>query len=705
MMMRVAAVLSFPLVLLGLLGGCRQEAETPVSRPDTPVFLISIDTLRSDRLPMYGYGGVSTPALDAFRQDAVLFRHAFSHVPLTLPAHSSLFTGKLPFVHGVRDNLGYDLDGSHTTLATQLKQSGYQTGGAVSSFVLRDDSGIASGFDFYDDYMTHSPQQTATSWQRDGEQTRQSLSAWLDSISSRKIFGFLHIYEPHTPYTPPAEYDGIADRYDAEVAYADAIVGRFLEDLKRRGLYDDSLIIVLSDHGEGLGDHGEQEHGIFLYREAIQVPLLVKLPARQRAGEEVDRQVALVDVMPTILTHLGLPATGLDGYDLLAVSPAPGRTIYSETFYPRLHYGWSELASVIDDESHYIHAPRVELYRYRTDVAEEENVAEANRRSLAALRQEASTILADHPFQEPALSDPEDMKKLAALGYVGSTGPTAQGSLPDPKDKLPILQVYGQANDALRQGEPGRAIELLEPLLKENPDFISGYGVLAESYRKSGRREKALETLKSQMTLTGGHGQVAIAIAELLMEMKRFDEAREHARLAEDMAGAFVHDLLAMIAMGEGDLATAEREAQASLKMEADRVQPVILLSEIRRSQERYGEELELLERADEIVRRRQLPPIKDLQMRRGESLLRVRRVSDAETAFRAETSNFPAQLKAWGQLAVVVAAQGRRTEAREILAQARRANPGPEAVRMSFEALMTVDDRDAANELRARMQ
>jgi len=688
------------LLLVASFLSCGKGLKETVQPSEVPVFIISIDTLRADRLPAYGYGKGSTPALDGFRRDAILFRNAYAQVPLTLPSHASLFTGQLPYVHGVRNNLGYALDAKHSTLASILKANGYQTGAAVSSFVLRKETGIAAGFDFFDDFMTHSPLESATSWQRDGDLSREALATWIRSVAGSRVFGFLHLYEPHSPYTPPAAFAAGADPYDGEISYADAITGKFLEELKQRGLYDSALIVVLSDHGEALGDHGEKEHGIFLYRESIQVPLLVKLPGQQRRGESVDRPVALTDVLPTVLEVTGLP--GREGVSLTSTGPAGERHVYSESYYPRLQYGWSELRSMVGSTLHFIDAPRVEMYRHATDPAELKNVAEESRREVAAFRQELRAIDAAHPFEEPRIADPEDAKKLAALGYVGSTA-SATGPLPDPKDKLEVLRTFGSANDHFRMGRYAEAAAEMEGVMRDNPDFISGWGVLAQSYRKLGRQELALKTLRTQMNHSPGNAQVALAIADLLMEMKRYREAREHALLAEKSGGAFVHETLAMIALAENDLEAADREASASLQQEPDRIQAIMLQSQIRRSQERFQDELALLERAKDVVQRRHLAPIRDLALRRGDALLRAQRVPEAEQSFREETVAFPANLHAWANLALVVAAQGRREEARAIVDEAIRRNPGREAIKLGLEVLQTIGDGQGVREHRTR--
>jgi arylsulfatase A-like enzyme len=262
-------------VLLLCAGACgRGEKEV---YPGAPVVLVSIDTLRSDRLPAYGYTGVETPAIDAFRRDAILFERAYSHYPLTLPSHASILTGLLPGEHGVRDNVGYRLASDELPyLPRELKAAGYATGAAVSAFVLQGALGLAESFDLYEDDIEGKRDTPLGGLQRPGRETLEAALPWLERVAGGPFFFFLHLYEPHSPYRPSEPHASRwRDPYDGEVAEADAIVGRLFAELTRRGLYDRAIIVLLSDHGEGLGDHGEEEHGIFLYREALAVPLLL----------------------------------------------------------------------------------------------------------------------------------------------------------------------------------------------------------------------------------------------------------------------------------------------------------------------------------------------------------------------------------------------------------------------------------------------
>ena len=401
--------------------GCGREAGGPYrAKPGTPVVIISIDTLRSDRLPAYGYDGVETPAIDELRSRGVLFERAYTHVPLTLPAHASLLTGTLPSVHGVRDNHGYTVDVTRTPLLQQrLAGAGYLTGGAVSSFVLRDATGIASGFEFYQDEIEVTASLGLQGIQRTGDETLDALRSWIRTSSREPFFLFFHIYEPHTPYDPPEPFASLYDDgYDGEVASADAIVGEFLSELRSLDAYDESLVILLSDHGEGLGEHGEDEHGLLLYRTTLQVPLIVKLPGSYRAGESVSHPVQLIDIYPTVLSLLGLDVEeSLPGSSLFSIDEMPlDRPIYSETFFPRLHYGWSDLASLIVGSHHYIDSPDPELFDLVEDPGELENLVPEQ---VSLVEEFKRTLVSfDRELVAPGATDAETRRRLEALGYI-----------------------------------------------------------------------------------------------------------------------------------------------------------------------------------------------------------------------------------------------------------------------------------------------
>ena len=366
--LRFIFILVFAAVGTGLaaVGGWRYaRASAPVSGP---IIVISIDTLRADHLPAYGYKNVKTPAIDALAADGAVFERAYSHAPQTLPAHASILSGQLPFETGVRDNVGFTVKNGERLLPQMLRERGFTTGGIVSAYVLRKETGIGQGFDFFDGEMPpSSPELSIGQVQRDGGESEQIAEHWLDTIGTSRAFLFLHLYEPHKPYAPPDRFAQYAP-YDGEIAYTDEIVGRLVKYLKSHQLYDRATIVLLSDHGEGLGNHGEQEHGLFVYDEAIHVPLVIKQEGNAGAGRRIADLVQHIDLVPTILDLVKAPGGGsLHGRSLKPVLEGTGKltppAIYSEALYARYHFGWSELTAITDERYRYIRAPREEIGR------------------------------------------------------------------------------------------------------------------------------------------------------------------------------------------------------------------------------------------------------------------------------------------------------------------------------------------------------
>ena len=664
------------------LSACARRSDEAPAREKFPIFIISIDTLRADRTGPYGYSKASTPVLDAFRKESVLFERAFSHCPMTLPSHTALFTGLLPPVAGVRDNLGYRVPETVATLPQILKDAGYATGAAVSTFVLRRATGIARGFDAYDDAMEGERNEALTFAERNGDRTREVFERWLATTSSSSVFGFLHIYEPHAPYTPPREH-ATGDAYDGEVAYADAIVGRFFDTLRKRGLYDNALIVVLSDHGEGLGEHGEDRHGVFVYRESIQVPLIVKLPRGERANTTVAQPAGLFDVTPTILAAAGIeqPAA-MKGVNLFAAA-GPPRQIYSETYYPRLHLGWSEIRSMIGERHHYIDAPRRELYDYVADRGELNNILSQDRRTTAAMTSALAAIPA--AFELPSAVDPEEQRKLAALGYVGNTV-AAGGALPDPKDNIQFVRMFSRANGVAEAGRHREAIQLLRELTQQNPSMVDAWALLALEYRRTGQKEREFEALRTAMARFPQNPHVALAMADALFVRGDYEGAREHALLAAKTSPTAAYEALAGMALLRNDISTAEQSAARALQDSPDRTASLRLLARVRRKQQRFGDEITLLDRAAEQVRIRSLEPIEGLQYDRGNALLELQRAADAEEAFAIEVRDFPDNVKAWGNLAIIRAAKGDTAAARATVEAMLKHRSDAEAQRVAAE-------------------
>lgn len=509
-----------PIVAFLLLAGvgCTAEREQRAeTHRGAPVIIISIDTLRADHLPAYGYDGVTTPAIDALRADSILYANAWSHCPMTLPSHVSLLTGKLPYEHGVRNNIGYRFDADrHDSIPAMLRREGYATGAAVSAYVMRAGTGLGHTFDFYDDRGDPS---------RAGAETVAAATSWISGQVTTPFFFLLHLFEPHSPYDAAEPYrSAAATPYDAEIAAADAVVGRFIEILKAKAIYDRAIILLLSDHGEGLGDHGESEHGVFLYREALHVPLMIKLPRSERRGETVPEPVQLIDVAPTIAALTGTALRSDVRGASLIVTPPKERQIYSETLLPRIHFGWSELRSLAGERHHFIEAPRSELYDYVADPGEKNNLARDERRIFASMRD----VMKEHaaPVETPQIDD-EEAEKLAALGYIGQArSDTGTAKLPDPKDVIGDLEELRRATELERSGDLTRAGAAYRKIADRNPRFADAWLHLATIQERAGERNAAIDSYKRALIAAPElTSEVAFRVALILVEQDRLPEA------------------------------------------------------------------------------------------------------------------------------------------------------------------------------------
>lgn len=420
--------------------------------PAHNVVVITLDTTRADHLSPYGYMNVSLPSLERLAGEGVVFDRAISVAPLTLPAHTTLFTGLLPPRHGVRDNAVAALAESQTTLAERLRARGFRTGAFVGSVVVGPERGLAQGFDQYVG-VPSSSQQTPDARQRRADDVMGDAIRWLDSTGSSPFLLWAHLYDAHRPYDPPEPYRTTYGHnlYVGEIAFMDAQIGRLLGALEARGLLENTVVIVVADHGESLGAHGERDHGIFLYEEVLRVPMIVRAPGVQPI--RVADVVRLTDVMPTILELLRLPPAPVDGVSLVGLMRGrpSDRSLeaYAESLYPE-RLGWAPLRALRDEEFKFINAPRPELYDLANDPYEEQNLYESRQTvavrlaaRLAALTSGRASLSAE---DRPG-STPEWRAQLASLGYVASAPPAPAGRpLPDPKD---CIGTYGRTPAAM----------------------------------------------------------------------------------------------------------------------------------------------------------------------------------------------------------------------------------------------------------------
>lgn len=683
---------------------CRSRSSVDTCR-DCSVLLVSIDTLRADHLPAYGYAAGSTPNLDALARRGIVFENVYSHCPLTLPAHAALFTGLLPPHNGVRDNVGFSLKDTHRTLATRFHAAGWRTGAAVSAYVLRRQTGIGAGFDFYEDAIESAGAvESLASVQRDGAVSVEELGRWVESQGNERFLAFLHLYEPHSPYTPPERFRG-RDPYDGEIAYADELVGRMLQRVDK---HPRILVVVTSDHGEGLGDHGEQEHGIFLYREAVRVPLILRLPGDARAGTRVGGTTAQVDIAATLLDLAGLPTDGLDGLSArpqLAGGPPAVRRVYSETFYPRYHFGWSELLAVSDDRFRYVRAPRPEMFDLASDPGEKRDVA-ASRPAAAASMSAWLAQQADAGPPAPEEVPIETRERLQALGYIGANPAVATGGdLADPKDKIAAYEDLKRALTLRQSGRDEEAVVAFRKVLLDNPGMIDAWETLGYTLIRLGRTREGIEAVDTALRMDPMRTTAHLALAKVYALEGKDGLALQHAQIASGRDPAQGNETLAQLMMDRGDLPRAVAFARKSVEVDPQRIMSRFILGVAAQRAGRYEEALGEFRQAEEVKRRQRRVVVKSLHANMADCLARLGREAEAEREFQAELEAIPHSEEARVGLAMLYRSQGRDVEARTALAGVvtSLSRPGPEAFLKVVQTFTALGDKEAAREWAAR--
>jgi choline-sulfatase len=514
----------------------------PRSSKPAHVVLFTLDTTRADHIGAYGASQARTPNLDALAARGVRFDDVVTTAPITGPAHAAIFTGQYPARFGVRDNATTPLPERATTLAEHLSAAGFTTGGFIGAFVLDRAYGFAQGFATFTGFdRVESGRETNA--ERVGSAVVDDALQWLSSVPTEQpTFLWVHLYDPHAPYAAPAPMGTeFASRpYDGEVAYVDQQIGRVLEALNTRGTLNDTLIIAVADHGESLGEHGEDEHGVFLYEPVMRVPLIVAGPSA-KVGHVVTEQVRVIDLVPTTLDLLGLPAVaGLDGETLRTVLEGGTRQVvpaaYAESYYPKLHYGWSELRSLRADGWKVIDAPRPELFAITKDPREAENMFEQQRALGERMVAEATRL--DREFsggQAPQTTTPnrETMERLRSLGYVGTSSslPGTSGERgPDPKDRIEERRTFKrlltEAIDDLRASRLDDSVRKLRELVRINDRAYDLHQLLGEAYERMGRPVEALGEYEMAALLNPAAAAPQLSAAELLLATGKLADAR-----------------------------------------------------------------------------------------------------------------------------------------------------------------------------------
>ena len=611
-----AAILASWIVFAGSPGLAQRSTtsqhERPAQETRPNIILISVDTLRADRLRSNSPSAEETPNIDKLLHGGTSFSQETSMVPLTLPSHVSTLTSTYPFVSGVEDN-GDRLAPGAVTLAGTLRSHGYQTAAFLGSFVLDRRFGLDQGFDTYDSpsALLNSDSSDPGDIKRKGEAVAEAGEAWLTTHADRPFFLFLHLYDLHTPYNlSAAEEAKYGKGYNGELRYIDSVIGNVWDYLTAHNLVNKSLIVFTSDHGEGLGDHGETTHGFFIYQSTLHVPLIIHWPAgRTLMPERVDTPATLLDLSPTILDVVRLPVPqAMQGKSLLAAAASP-RDIFSESLYPQKHFGTSALASLRSGHYKYIEAPRPEFYDLARDPGELTNlyagkasIASAYRERLAQLRQ---VYKPRAPGTQNALS-PEAIERLHALGYLtgNSSAPSPATSAVDPKDRIGDYEEYGRAislaslghleesNAALkailardqdlsdvrltlglnqqRMGKDAEAIDQFRAVLALDPVSAITHFDVGLSYYNLRQYDKAGKELHAALAISPGYAKAELLLAKTLGQTGEYDQAAaEFNHVLQDTPDSYeAHDGLGTLAAMRGDWNESEKQLKAALSIE-----------------------------------------------------------------------------------------------------------------------------------------
>jgi choline-sulfatase len=649
---------------------CRQ-AHPPVPRERPNVLFVTIDTLRADRLGCYGHAAAVTPALDALATRGVRFATAIAHVPLTGPSHASLLTGRTPLGHGFRDNGGYVLPPQVKTAAEDFGQAGYRTAAFVSGFPLDRRFGFDRGFETYDDHLPKGNDRRRTPYvERLADATTDAVIRWLGAptaAGASPFFLWVHYYDPHAPYEPPG---ALAERfrdspYDGEIAFVDAQLARLLRALEDKGTLSRTLVLVTADHGEGLGEHGEATHGLFVYDATLHVPLILAGPGIG-AGRVSTTVARGIDLLPTLLDYAGVPPRAdLEGRSLRPA--AEGREMsdapaYAESLYPEREFGWAPLHAWRTARHKFIEAPRPELYDLEADAGERTNKAAEEPARVEELRRILQSAVSRPAPSAAAEVDPETAERLRALGYVsGGRAPPPPGAARlDPKDGIRLMPRINRGMSAARI-DPELAIRELSAVLAEDPGLLIARRTLAVAYAAGGRHDQAVAELRrlekdGQLTaedaiVLGDNLRFSGRLAEAVAVLER--AARENPKFPQPWLS------LAEVHVKEHKNAEAAAAYQRALALVPDHIEALRGLGDLALLEGRLDEAAARYGRILEVD-----PGDAGAMTKMGVLRMRAGRGEDAIALFRRAVEREPGNGEALLYLAGALAAGGRSAEA-----------------------------------------
>ncbi|MBU0754373.1 MAG: sulfatase-like hydrolase/transferase, partial [Planctomycetes bacterium] len=640
--------------VLCLAASCSKEKKTDLGAARCNLLLITLDTTRADRLGCYGYEKAQTPALDRLAGEGVRFEQAFSNVPLTLPSHATIFTGLYPMEHGLRVNGRAALGAATGTMAEQFRDQGYDTGAFVAAFVLDARFGLDQGFDRYDQDLGDSPKSpNPLARYRPGNRVADAVLEWLAQRSDKPFFCWVHFFDPHLPLQPPLPYrNSLADPYDGEVAFMDAQVQRLIDFLEEHGIRDETLVVAVGDHGEGLDEHQEKNHGFFLYDSTLHVPLLFSMPGTLPAGTVLNDLTSLVDLYPTILELFGwtLPKE-LHGRSFACavrrektkIEPLP---CYGETLDPLADYGWSPLFSLTAGEWKYIQAPKEELYHRKKDPKELTNAASDRPEVVKKMKASLAELQSGMVLQETSkLSlSTEEKDRLRGLGYGGgrlpARDPAFQEGLRDPKEMIQTRIALYRGEELTEKGRLDEAEKILQQVVKESPETAAAHEALGLVLARQGKYREAItayrEAIALDPALAKAHMNLGCALSLTNAPGEAIEEIQKAIRLDPALAEAYKN--LAVICEQSGRLDEAE-----TYYMEAFKIDPDLI----------------------------------EARMNLGLLLAGRNRLDEAVLLFREITERAPRVLDAYLNLGVALRMQGRLDEAIKVFEQALTIHPG----------------------------
>lgn len=654
-----------------------------IREPKYNLLLITIDTLRADHLGCYGYHHVNTPAIDGLATEGVLFTKAFTPVPITLPSHVTIMTGLYPVQHGIQNNGNFILGPDALTLAEIMKAEGYRTGACIGAFVLDSLFGLDQGFDFYDDSLPK--EETAATLlenERRGEAVTQAALNWLEKNKDAPFLLWLHYFDPHAIYLPPSpfkeEYKG--NLYDGEIAYTDRCIGDLFKGIKKMGFMDRTIIILTSDHGEGLGEHGEPTHAIFIYDSTLRVPLIIRDPRGTLPSGKINAMVSTLDILPTILDLLDLSQKEITNVKLKGKSLIPLVTkkvnslhneILCESLYPELNFGWSRVEGIRTSDWKYVSAPRSELYHLAEDPKETKNLFSQTNK----IWQEKLTSLkaALGPEKESRVSlDDQVRQRLESLGYVWTAKAEESGERPDPKDMIHIMEGIDRGVSYIYLGFYAQARKEFQNILKVNPENASALFYLASIEEWTGNLEEAERIFKRLLAISPNYldvhnhlGVIYHKKGKLDMAMKEFELALKQAEYSE------VYYNLSVVYRLKGHHDKAVKAAQMAVDMDPKYADAINQLGQLAFDQCALEKALEYFQHTLRIE-----PKHLEANNNLGVLFHRLGREDEAMNAFEQVLSIDPNSAEAYNNLGSIYLTKGLYDQAKEAFKQAIRLKP-----------------------------